>query len=154
MTIGRSNKKFICNQEHLFDRTSVGPVVGICYAQKGRSYKKDKTDDTWDVAGFWLIKSSGWCCTWLPTAFCAMESLKWVLTHCFNLLYLCLFILFMFICLVWSNKICGVHYSCIYFWLPRCKHGQNSRLRFFLCFQYSFLYSACIKTERNIVSLL
>lgn len=30
------------------------------------------------AAEFWLIKSSCWCCTWLPLAFCAMGSLKWV----------------------------------------------------------------------------
>lgn len=29
-------------------------------------------------AEFWLIQSSCWCCTWLPMAFCAMGSLKWV----------------------------------------------------------------------------
>lgn len=29
-------------------------------------------------AEFWLIKSSCWCCAWLPTAFFAMGSLKWL----------------------------------------------------------------------------
>lgn len=34
------------------------------------------TNGIW--AEFWMIKSSCWCCTWLPMASCAMRSLKWV----------------------------------------------------------------------------